>query len=71
MSNTPSTEYDSSFPLPLSSWVYHHKLLQMAWIVQLGFELDLYQPDELAGMYLFVSIFTEELGNILTTILVT
>ncbi|KAJ2989021.1 hypothetical protein NUW58_g3676 [Xylaria curta] len=37
--------------LPLSSWAYLYKLRQMEWIVQLGFELRTYQPDELAGMY--------------------
>ncbi|KAI1820877.1 Mak10-domain-containing protein [Xylaria intraflava] len=37
--------------LPLSSWVYVYKLRQMEWIVQLGFELNVYQPDELVGLY--------------------
>ncbi|KAI8630836.1 Mak10-domain-containing protein [Xylariaceae sp. FL1651] len=37
--------------LPLTSWVYLYKLRQMEWIVQLGFELRVYQHDELAGMY--------------------
>jgi len=41
--------------LPLSSWVYLYKLRLMEWIVQLGFELDIYQPDELAGMYWYLS----------------
>ena len=36
---------------PLSSWAYYHKLRQMEWIIQMGFELDIYQVDELAGMY--------------------
>ncbi|KAI0107049.1 Mak10 subunit, NatC N-terminal acetyltransferase-domain-containing protein [Nemania sp. FL0031] len=40
--------------LPLSSWVYLCRLRQMEWIVQLGFELRVYQPDELAGMYYFL-----------------
>jgi N-alpha-acetyltransferase 35, NatC auxiliary subunit len=39
---------------PLSSWAYHHKLRQMIWIVQLGFELDVYAPDELAGLYWYL-----------------
>lgn len=26
----------------------------MEWIVQMGFELDLYQVDELAGMYWYI-----------------
>ena len=41
------------FSFPLSSWAYYHKLQQMEWIVQLGFELEVYQDDELAGMYAF------------------
>ena len=36
---------------PLSSWTYYHKLLQMEWIVQMGFELNIYELDELGGMY--------------------
>ncbi|KAI9823326.1 MAG: hypothetical protein M1832_002550 [Thelocarpon impressellum] len=42
------------FAFPLSSWAYHHKLQQMEWIVQLGFELDVYQLDELGGMYWYL-----------------
>jgi N-alpha-acetyltransferase 35, NatC auxiliary subunit len=41
--------------LPLSSWAYLYKLRQMEWIVQLGFELDVYQPSELAGMYWYLN----------------
>ena len=36
---------------PLSSWAYYHKLQQLMWIVQMGFELEIYQVDELGGMY--------------------
>ncbi|MCJ1483161.1 hypothetical protein MMC06_003328 [Schaereria dolodes] len=39
---------------PLSSWAYYQKLRQMEWIVQMGFELDVYQVDELAGMYWYL-----------------
>ncbi|KAI3341610.1 Mak10 subunit, NatC N-terminal acetyltransferase-domain-containing protein [Ustulina deusta] len=39
---------------PLSTWAYLFKLRQMEWIVQLGFELRVYQPDELAGMYYYL-----------------
>ncbi|KAL9081404.1 MAG: hypothetical protein Q9157_000123 [Trypethelium eluteriae] len=42
------------YQYPLSSWTYHQKLRQMEWIVQLGFEQDIYLPDELAGMYSFL-----------------
>lgn len=47
-----STESDS---LPLSSWTYLYKLRQMEWIVQLGFELEVYQSDELCGMYWYLN----------------
>lgn len=36
---------------PLAAWVYFHKLRVMEWMLGLGFELDVYLPDELAGMY--------------------
>ena len=42
------------YSFPLSSWAYFYKLRQMEWIVQMGFELDMYQPDELATMYWYV-----------------
>ncbi|KAI2615163.1 Mak10-domain-containing protein [Hypoxylon sp. NC1633] len=43
------------YSLPLSSWAYLYKLRQMEWIVQLGFELDIYQTDEFAGMYWYLN----------------
>ncbi|KAI1341668.1 Mak10-domain-containing protein [Xylariaceae sp. FL0016] len=46
---------DLGYALPLSSWAYLYKLRQMEWIVQLGFELSVYQPDELAGMYWYLN----------------
>ncbi|MCJ1399551.1 hypothetical protein MMC11_002753 [Xylographa trunciseda] len=49
---TPGEEDVWSFPL--SSWAYHHKLHQMEWVVQLGFELHIYQIDELGGMYWYL-----------------
>jgi hypothetical protein len=42
------------YSFPLSSWAYLYKLKQMEWIVQMGFELNTYQPDELAGMYWYL-----------------
>lgn len=39
----------------LSAWTYLYKLRQMEWIVQLGFELEVYQPDEFAGMYWYLN----------------
>ncbi|KAF7542327.1 hypothetical protein G7Z17_g11664 [Cylindrodendrum hubeiense] len=44
-----------SYSLPLSSWTYLYKLRMMEWIVQLGFELEVYQPDEFAGMYWYLN----------------
>ncbi|GKT56921.1 amino-acid N-acetyltransferase subunit [Colletotrichum tofieldiae] len=44
-----------TWSLPLSSWAYLYKVKQMEWIVQLGFELEVYQPDELAGMYWYLN----------------
>ncbi|KAK0612858.1 Mak10 subunit, NatC N-terminal acetyltransferase-domain-containing protein [Bombardia bombarda] len=44
-----------AYSLPLSSWAYLYKLKLMEWIVQLGFELETYHPDELAGMYWYLS----------------
>ena len=37
---------------PLTIWANNHKGQLMMWIVQMGFELDIYQPDEMAAMYL-------------------
>ncbi|KAG7285570.1 hypothetical protein NEMBOFW57_010199 [Staphylotrichum longicolle] len=51
----PNSAAAPSHSLPLSSWAYHYKLRLMEWTVQLGFELDIYQPDELAGMYWYLS----------------
>jgi hypothetical protein len=48
------TSSEEIWAFPLSSWAYYHKLRQMEWIVQMGFELDIYQVDELAGMYWYL-----------------
>ncbi|TVY62254.1 N-alpha-acetyltransferase 35 NatC auxiliary subunit [Lachnellula suecica] len=45
---------DPIFTFALSSWAYFYKLRQMEWIVQMGFELEIYQPDELATMYFYL-----------------
>lgn len=49
---TPS---EPAYSLPLSSWAYLYKLRLMEWIVQLGFELETYQPTEMAGMYWYLA----------------
>jgi hypothetical protein len=51
----PSSGVAASHSLPLSSWAYHYKLRLMEWTVQLGFELEIYQPSELSGMYWYLS----------------
>lgn len=40
----------------LSTWVYHKKLWMIEKVIQLGFEQDIYLPDEFGGMYLFLSL---------------
>ncbi|KAI9886060.1 MAG: hypothetical protein M1823_002133 [Watsoniomyces obsoletus] len=54
-------EKGEMYSYPLSSWAYLFKLRQMEQTVQLGFELDIYQPDELGGMYC-----TDEFGMTLS-----
>lgn len=44
-----------TFSYPLSSWIYHHKLNHLRLITQMGFELTIYAPDEVAGMYWYLS----------------
>jgi len=50
-----SISNDPIYAFPLSSWAYFYKLRQMEWIVQMGFELETYQPDELGEMYYYLS----------------
>ena len=44
-----------TFAYPLSSWIYHYKLLQLRYTVQLGFEMSVYAPHESASMYWYLS----------------
>lgn len=44
-----------TYSYPLSSWTYHYKLLQLEQIIQMGFELSIYAPDEFCGMYWYLS----------------
>ncbi|KAM7199598.1 N-alpha-acetyltransferase 35, NatC auxiliary subunit [Rhypophila sp. PSN 637] len=64
---------EAAYSLPLSSWAYLYKLRLMEWIVQLGFELETYQPIEMAGMYWYLAylakIRTSHLGRIKSFIL--
>ncbi|ERF76623.1 hypothetical protein EPUS_04443 [Endocarpon pusillum Z07020] len=47
--------HQPTYSYPLSSWVYHHKLNHLRQIIQMGFELSIYAPDEISGMYWFLS----------------
>lgn len=51
-----SAPNEEIWSFPLSSWAYYYKLRQMEWIVQMGFELEVYQVDELAGMYWYAGL---------------
>lgn len=44
-----------TFAFSLSSWVYHHKLNIHRLTIQMGFELSIYAPHEMAGMYWYLS----------------
>jgi hypothetical protein len=47
---------DSVLEFSLSTWSYHKKLWMIEKIILLGFEQDIYLPDEFVGMYLFLSL---------------
>lgn len=68
MSDEPPLELpngDTTYAYPLSSWAYHQKLIQFRLILQLGFELSIYAPEELPGMYWYLShICSTHLGHI-------
>lgn len=64
-----ATELDISdqvLEFALSTWVYHKKLWMMEKVILLGFEQDIYLPDEFAGMYLFLSLITTRRRELLT-----
>jgi N-alpha-acetyltransferase 35, NatC auxiliary subunit len=44
-----------SFSYPLSSWIYHYKLMQLRLVVQMGFELSIYGLHEYPSMYWYLS----------------
>ncbi|KAF2268902.1 amino-acid N-acetyltransferas-like protein subunit Mak10 [Lojkania enalia] len=53
---------------PLTTWVYHKKLWMMEKAVLLGFEQDIYLPDEYAGMYLFLNNVSRKRKDLLLTV---
>lgn len=50
----PEISNEPVYSFPLSSWSYFYKLRLMELLVQMGFELETYQPDELASMYWYL-----------------
>lgn len=56
---------EPTYSYPLSSWAYHQKLTQLQMILQTGFELSIYSPEELPGMYWYLShICSTHLGHL-------
>ncbi|KXL51369.1 hypothetical protein M433DRAFT_73094 [Acidomyces richmondensis BFW] len=53
---------------PLSNWVKFHKLRIAAWTIQLGFETDIYLPDEISSMYWLLNSLCEARGTVLAHI---
>ncbi|KAL2066239.1 hypothetical protein VTL71DRAFT_2310 [Oculimacula yallundae] len=59
----PEISNEPIYSFPLSSWSYFYKLRIMEWLVQMGFELETYQPDELAGMYWYLQYLAKTRSN--------
>ncbi|KAL9619866.1 MAG: hypothetical protein Q9160_005513 [Pyrenula sp. 1 TL-2023] len=59
LTNEEAMDYPSSvekaFSYPLSSWMYHYKLIQLRYIIQLGFEQCIYATEEIPGMLWYLS----------------
>ncbi|KAJ5745259.1 hypothetical protein N7520_010441 [Penicillium odoratum] len=56
---------EPTYSYPLSSWAYHQKLNQLQLILQMGFELSIYAPEELPGIYWYLShICSTHLGHL-------
>jgi hypothetical protein len=47
---------DQVMEYSLSTWLYHKKLWMIEKVILMGFEQDIYLPDEFGGMYLFLSL---------------
>jgi len=56
---------DEVLESPLTVWVYAKKLWMIEKVVLLGFEQDIYLPDEFAGMYYFLSIIAGKRKDVL------
>jgi hypothetical protein len=53
----------------LSTWTYHKKLWMIEKVILLGFEQDIYLPDEFSGMYLFLSLIVTRRRELLSRII--
>ena len=53
---------------PLASWTRFYKFRIMEWTIQLGFETEIYMPDELVDMYYFLSHLCAQRNALLETI---
>ncbi|KAH7117610.1 amino-acid N-acetyltransferase-like protein subunit Mak10 [Dendryphion nanum] len=58
---------DTVMPIPLTTWVWHKKLWMMSQTLLLGFEQDIYLPDEYASMYYFLSCISARRAELLST----
>jgi hypothetical protein len=58
----------NTIPRPLETWVQQQKIRIMEWVVFLGFELDIYLPDEYAGMYWYLSQLADHRVRILESL---
>jgi hypothetical protein len=59
---------DQMLEFSLSTWVYHKKLWMIEKVILLGFEQDIYLPDEFSGMYLFLSLIVTRRRELLSRI---
>jgi hypothetical protein len=55
-------------PNSLATWTYARKLWMVEKILLLGFEQDVYLPDEFGGTYLFLSLITTRRADLLRTV---
>lgn len=59
---------DEVMDAPLTTWTYAKKLWMVEKCILLGFEQDIYLPDEYATMYHFLSLISSRRKTLLTTI---
>jgi hypothetical protein len=64
----PTQKYEI-LPFPLTTWVYHRKLAMVEQVVLLGFEQDIYLPDEYAALYTFLADIATRRKAFLETVL--